>query len=82
MAALLGHRQKVRVAQHAEMLAGRLRRHAGDIGKLARRQRPAVNQRHQNIGARRIADQGGNFRHSGFGFAHGQNISRTRGAHQ
>ena len=52
---------KVRLPQLGEMLARRLRRHAGDVSKLARRQRASVDQRHQNVGARRIADQRGNF---------------------
>ena len=82
MPALFGQRQQVRLAQAGEMLAGRLRRHAGDIGELARRQRAAVDQRHQNVGARRIADQRGDFGDGGLRFAHDQHISRTRGSRQ
>jgi hypothetical protein len=54
MAALLGHRKQVRLAQHSEMLARRLRRHAGDIGEFARRSPPQAASRCSGCGKARL----------------------------
>jgi hypothetical protein len=63
MAALLHRHQKPRRGELAEMAAGGLRRHAGGKGQLGGGQRAAAEQRAQDIGAGRIADQSRDFGH-------------------
>jgi hypothetical protein len=64
MPALLDHGQEAAVHQLGEMRARRGRRHAGNVGELARGQRAAVGQRIEHVGARRLADQRRDFRHA------------------
>ena len=83
MPALFGQREQVRLAQLGKMLAGCLRRYAGRVGKLARRQGAPVRQRHQNVGASWIADQGGDFGNGGVSSVHrSQNIGALVGEFQ
>ena len=63
VAALLHRHQKPRRGELAEMAAGGLRRHAGGKRQLGRGQRAAAEQRAQDIGAGRIADQSRDFGH-------------------
>ena len=50
---------QLRRRELAEVAARGLRRHVGRVGKLGRGQGAAVEQRTEDIGARRIADEGG-----------------------
>ena len=58
-------------ANSRQMAARRLRRDAGREGELLRRPRPPVHERGENVGAGRIAHQGGRLGEKGFGAAHG-----------
>jgi len=53
---------KPRGGQLAKMAAGSWWRYAGGISKLCRGERSPAKQRDEHIGARRIADQCGDFR--------------------
>ena len=57
MPALADAAQQIGIGQPGEMAAGGLRRHAGDERQLLGRQRAAVHQRDQHVGARPVADQ-------------------------
>ena len=53
------------LGQLGEVGAGRLRRHARGIGELGRGHRAAVEQRDEDVGARRIAREGGDLGNHG-----------------
>jgi len=63
IAALPHHGEKLPLGELCEMSTRRLRRDTREIGKLARGERPPVQERGENVGACRIADQGGDFGH-------------------
>ena len=82
MATLFGRRQKVGLAQHGKVLTRRLWRYAGDVSEFGRGQCAAVDQRQQNVGARRIADQRRNFGNRRLRLVHGEQIDRRSNPRQ